>query len=311
MRIMRSKLRIPKKGWIIIHLGLLTWAAWIAAGMVNSLIASAVLREPVSTVPLSVEPSAVSYQPEPDYSYIIRRNIFNSSQKPEEAVDYARERVSIPVAGDLSFDAPKTTLDVKLIGTVTDSEGRIRFAAIEIEKTKEQSLYKLNDIVLGARIVKIERNRALLLRDGKTEVLEVDFSKENARGAAGLLKPRVASSAPMADVSKISESEYAVSQRYLNAQLQNMNRLLTEARAIPNINKDGITDGFKVFSIKKGSIFDKIGFENHDVIKRINGIELDSAEKGLELFQALRNERNFEVDLVRRSQKKSLRFTVQ
>jgi general secretion pathway protein C len=72
-----------------------------------------------------------------------------------------------------------------------------------------------------------------------------------------------------------------------------------------------VTDGFKVFAIRKGSLFDKIGLQNNDVVKRINGVELDSAEKGLELFQALKNETTFNVDLMRKSQKTTMRFSVQ
>lgn len=307
---MRFKLRIPKRGWTLIHLALLLWAAWIAAGAVDGIIAGAMTApEPPRLRAPAQDVAEVSFEPDPDYSYILRRNIFNSSQAPGETGSL--DGRGTPLDGELSPEsAPKTALDIELIGTVTDVADELRFAVIEIVKTGEQRLLRKNGEILGARIIRIERNRVFLERQGAVETLEVDFAGDEERGRKlSKLPPAPGPGGP--DVRMISEGEFVVSKRYLESRLKNMSKLLTQARAIPNINKDGGADGFKVFSIKKGSIFDKIGLKNHDVIKRINGMELDSAEKGLELFQALRNETNFEVDLVRNAKKMSMRFTIQ
>ncbi|MGK7345700.1 MAG: type II secretion system protein GspC [Candidatus Nitrospinota bacterium M3_3B_026] len=311
---MKFKLRIPKRGWTLIHLALLLWAAWIAAGIVDGIISGATTTA-APRRPAAPERSVakVSFEPAPDYSYILKRNIFNSSQSPGESGSLEAQGASPDALDDgLSPEsAPKTPLGLKLIGTVTDLLDELRFAVIEITKTGEQRLLRKNGEILGARIIRIERNRVFLERQGTVEALGVDFAGEDKRHGQKMASLTPAAGLGGPGVRKISEGEFMISKRFLESKLKNMNRLLTKARAIPNINKDGVTDGFKVFSIKKGSIFDKIGLKNHDVIKRINGVELDSAEKGLELFQALRNETNFEVDLVRNAKKTSMRFTIQ
>ena len=309
---MRSKLRIPRTAWTLIHLSLLGWAAWIAAGVVDSIVAD---RVSVSGAPFRAsapEPSAsfASLEPKLDFSHIIRRNIFNSSREPGESKISHGSEVSSETFKKPS-EPPRTRLGLRLLGTVTDESGEGRFAVIEIEKERKQRIYTINDTVLGATIIGIDRNRALLRRGGMTEVLEVDFSEKTATARGAAKKAHAPGLSSGADIVRVAEGEYRLSKRYLESQIQNMNRLLTQVRAIPNIGKDGVADGFKLFAIKKGSIFDKIGFRNHDVIKRVNGIDLDSAEKGLELFQALRNETDFEIDLMRQSKKTSLRFTVQ
>ena len=42
-----------------------------------------------------------------------------------------------------------------------------------------------------------------------------------------------------------------------------------QARIVPSF-KDGVAQGFKLFSIRPDSIYSKIGIQNGDVIKRIS-----------------------------------------
>jgi len=98
---------------------------------------------------------------------------------------------------------------------------------------------------------------------------------------------------------------------FLQNQMKDMSSLLTQVRAVPNKTKDGAIDGFKVFQIQKGSVFEKIGLKNMDVLKRVNGQTLNSAEKGLELFSAFKSEERFELDIVRNDDEKTIIVEVQ
>ncbi|VAX17050.1 hypothetical protein MNBD_NITROSPINAE02-1587, partial [hydrothermal vent metagenome] len=246
-----------------------------------------------------------------DYFYIIRRNIFNSDQSQEYVESLVRAPspgvgVGIDIAGD---DAPKTTLNLTLVGTVLPTDGHTYFAAIENKDTGEQRLYRLGETVSDATIVKIERNRALLKRGENIEALEIDFSL-SSKGSSSTFSQGVPARRGGV-ISRVGKGEYLVSKKYVDDQLKNMNKLLTQVRAIPNLDKSGATNGFKLFSIKKGSVFDKLGLKNRDLVKRVNGVELNSVENGLELFQALRNETSFEVDVVRGSKNTTLKFNLQ
>jgi general secretion pathway protein C len=302
------KIRIPKAGFTVIHLVFLGLTAWVVAGAVSSFIADRL----VSSRPVGADTPSASAAPvvkaKEIFTGSLGRNIFNSALGGEDISQISEADIAgaLDSGGGIGASVPRTTLGLKLIGTVIDPLGMYRLAAIEVKETKEQKFYKTQDTVLGAKVAMILRNRVILNRAGKMESLEAEFDEGGTQGKA------VAGGGMMGqDVSQLSESQYAVSKRYLDSQLASMSQLLTDVRAIPNLDKSGVTDGFKVFAIRKGSLFDKIGMQNNDVIKRINGIELDSAEKGLELFQALKNETTFNVDLMRKSQKTTMRFSVQ
>ena len=63
--------------------------------------------------------------------------------------------------------------------------------------------------------------------------------------------------------------------------------------------KNGAANGFKLFSIQPNSLYASIGIENGDVIQRVNGYEINSPEKALELYQKLRESRHVTIELER------------
>ena len=96
-------------------------------------------------------------------------------------------------------------------------------------------------------------------------------------------------------------------------QLSNLSELITKVRAVPNF-RDGETDGFRLFSIKRGSIFDKIGLRNGDVVRRINEYDLSQFENdpavALQVFQELKNARDFEVTVFRNGSEENVAYQI-
>ena len=64
--------------------------------------------------------------------------------------------------------------------------------------------------------------------------------------------------------------------------------------------KSGVAVGFKLFSIRPDSLYAKIGLQNGDVIRKINGYEMNSPDKALEIYQKLRDATRIEIELERR-----------
>ncbi|MDH5510675.1 MAG: hypothetical protein OEZ32_10025, partial [Nitrospinota bacterium] len=230
-------------------------------------------------------------------------NIFNS-ESVEDGADAEMSSVSRDLAADGSLNAPHTSLNLKLMGTMVWDELRM---AVILDQSNNENTYRLHDYVSGAEIVSIEPSRVGLLNNGRLEALSLEYdAKESA--ATSRFSPVSNVSSMASDVVPTGDGAM-ISKRYLEGQLKNMNQLLTQVRAVPNLDNSGNTNGFKLFAIQKGSIFEKIGLSEQDVVQSINGVELNSAEKGLELFQVLRNESNFNVDVLRGGNKTTLRFS--
>ena len=74
--------------------------------------------------------------------------------------------------------------------------------------------------------------------------------------------------------------------------------IMKEIRFAPHFI-DGKICGFKINKIPEESILSEIGINKNDVIKEINGVELDSMETLFYLFNKLRNETRLEIIIER------------
>jgi general secretion pathway protein C len=292
-----------KRYFYFVHFALVTLCAFFASQIVADFIAHRI-------GPLDVERGAPFEEPAESprsaartvsksaYNSIIDRNIFNSQATGLEGIP-----------GEIPENLPPTPLQAQLLGTIVGPADypEYSFAVIEDKVAKETSVYHVNDLVQNqARIIQIERNRVVIYRDGRQESLLL-FEQET---------PTVASSTSTSSkesgsvqVREVGEGTYEVSRQEFESATNNMGTLLTQARIVPNLS-EGQVDGYKVFAIKKGSLYEKIGLQNGDVIKNINGINISSPEKALQLFQDLRNESAFAVELTRNGQPMTLNYSI-
>lgn len=109
------------------------------------------------------------------------------------------------------------------------------------------------------------------------------------------------------EVRKVGDNEYVIRRQDLQKVTGNLNSLARQARIVPS-KKD---NGFKVFSIRKDSLYSKIGIQNGDVIKSINGIELSSPDKALEAYSRLQSASKLSLDIVRRGKNETMEYTIE
>ncbi|NTX02592.1 hypothetical protein [Myxococcus sp. CA040A] len=113
-------------------------------------------------------------------------------------------------------------------------------------------------------------------------------------------KPPLDDSDSSVDIRSVGENAYEITSKepLVDTLQPRHSEMAMQARIVPAF-KDGKAQGFKLFSIREGSLYDKLGFQNGDVIQRVNGISLDTPEKALETYALLKTARRLEVDLHR------------
>ena len=73
--------------------------------------------------------------------------------------------------------------------------------------------------------------------------------------------------------------------------------------------KDGKPEGYKLYAIQPASAFERLGLANGDTLRKINGFELTSADKALEIYTKLREATNLEVEITRLCKPVTLKYT--
>ena len=94
--------------------------------------------------------------------------------------------------------------------------------------------------------------------------------------------------------------EFHFERAWVDEQLANFNELLTDARVIPT-TRDGKAM-FMFEMIREGSVYQKLGLKNKDIILEINGFIVDNVPKALKLFEALQSEREITLKVERKEQ---------
>jgi general secretion pathway protein C len=283
---------------VVVNLLLLALAAYSASSIVGTALAARLIPPPDVDIPpppppLEIEPA----KPASYYAIIPKRDIFNSV-KP----------TAVPVED--KHEAAPTQLKLKLWGTAVLEKGN-SFSIIEDLGARKQGVYGINATVPGNATVKaIEWDRVILSHNGKDEILTLEEPKATAGMARAVASAPAAAAASGAGIQQTSENEFTVSKSEVDSALENMSQLFTQIRAVPHF-EGGQSIGFRLFAIRRGSLFDRIGLKNGDIIRSINGNEMTDPSKAMALLQELRNATNLDVEITRNQQPTKLTYNIQ
>ena len=206
---------------------------------------------------------------------------------------------------DMNAEPVRTSLRVKLLGTLVSTLPNWSIGSILDLGNQKSSTVMVGDRVQNAEVLSIERERVIIANNGRREFI----GAEPGDGAPP--PPPVATTRPVAEpggnqpygagIKALDESNYEVPRTEVDRALANLNDLAMQARIVPAF-KDGQAEGFKLFSIRPDSLYSKIGIVNGDVIKRINGFEMNSPEKALEVYTKLKDANRIDIELDRNGQ---------
>ena len=288
--------------------------AGVVAGRTVSALSAVHLAEPVSVESPEAERPRTVHAVASTVNARSLADVFGvglPSDKPEPEPEEPEEI-------DLGEEVP-TSLNATLVATVEARPERFSVALITDNTSRSTAVYGIGDMLMGsAEILRVERRRVLVRNAGRTEYLEMDGEEgdssptvASATRRGPVTSPRRteatrASSSPSGpdlsdSIERTGENEYTVAQDAIESTLANLNTIATQARIVPAF-KNGVAEGFKLFSIRPGSIYAQIGIQNGDVVRKINGFEINSPDRALEVYQRLRESSRVEVELERRGQ---------
>ncbi|MBM4372311.1 MAG: hypothetical protein FJ098_11695 [Deltaproteobacteria bacterium] len=116
----------------------------------------------------------------------------------------------------------------------------------------------------------------------------------------------------MEGVTQTGPNEYQISRGLLDEKLQDLGALSREARVIPNYDREsGTYKGFKLIGVRPNSLYRNIGIRSGDVILQVNGEEMNSPSKALELFTKLQTSNEISLDVKRRGKVETLIYKIQ
>ena len=211
-----------------------------------------------------------------------------------------------------------TQLHLQLIATSISTKDEDSFATILNTDTASQGGYFIGDKIPSAGVVK----------EIKYKYVDFDNPTTNRRERISLLgdapppaqpPPAVAqapanpedemAAAVAAGVKKIDDNNYEISRALVEQVLANPMAMSKGARVVPS-SKDGKPNGFKLYAIRPGSVYSEIGLANGDTIHAINGFDLGSPDKALEVYTKIKEATSLTVAVTRRGKETTINYTI-
>ena len=172
------------------------------------------------------------------------------------------------------------------------------------------------------RLLRIDVDRVYLLNadEQRAEYLALDEPPEESKIARAPARPKKRPKKDKKDkkgdddelgagITKVGPNNYEIKQDEVTKAMANLSKIATKARIVPAF-EGGKSIGFKLFSIRPGSVYSKIGIQNGDIVQGVNGYDLNSPDKALELYQKLKDGKEFSVDIKRRGKPVTLEYAI-
>jgi len=199
----------------------------------------------------------------------------DSSLQPSPASKTSREKP----------DLPPDILNLRLVGTTVFGE---KSSVIIEDLTKgSQGFYRLGDIIKGFTLTKILKDSATLTRKDQRHVLRLSQggtppqSEEFAR--------------------KAGEDYLMVSADKITDMVSNIDQYVGQVVAYQH-RENGKPAGFKIRHLIKGNDFEKLGIKNGDIIKRVNGLEVNDIPDVLKAVYKLSDDTDFQIEVEQNGQ---------
>ncbi|MDX8388184.1 MAG: type II secretion system protein N [Ghiorsea sp.] len=193
-------------------------------------------------------------------------------------------------------------LKIKLIGTVV--AGDKSAAMVTLNSSKKQHVFFIgHEIQKNVTLQSVEPSEIVVDNHGKMERISLEKGKAIVSSQSNKAKIR----RPKVDNRRQGRN---IDRGHLQKQMRNFSTLLSQARVAPHFtNKKA--DGFTITEIVKGSLYEEIGLLNGDVIQKVNGESVTSAEQAMRMYRELQNSTFIDVELMRGGSVQQVSYTIQ
>jgi general secretion pathway protein C len=282
-----------------------TFLGMAASGAVESKLASTPTTARVAPPKPQKPDSKQAFNKDP--RAILRRNIFCSTCPPILEDD-------VPTGTETTTEVQvKTALPIALVAIMyAPPPNGIKWSIAVMHDTeyKTTGAYPVGSKIHDATVTEILETRVYLDNAGKAEYIDLFEAPAPPAEKTTVAKAEDPFSQELArGITKLGEHKYELQRGTLESVLGNMALLSRSARIVPEM-KDGKAAGFRLFAVRPEGPFAMIGMQNGDIISSINGLEITSPEKALEVYAKLKSASHLSLGMERNGQKVTKEYNI-
>jgi len=166
---------------------------------------------------------------------------------------------------------------------------------------KKTIIVKKGENIGALKVLDIQPDRVIVLRNGKEAAYILFREKEKKRISGQSQRNR-----PKVSYDKGTASSHVVlAKQEVQTALGDMASFLRQVRIVSYM-EGGKPRGFQLMDIVPGSIVDRVGLKNGDVVERVNGKSIHTPKDAMQFFSMLQSGRGVTLEIKRKNQHKSI-----
>lgn len=193
---------------------------------------------------------------------------------------------------------------LSLVGVIVSENISSSLAILKNESTGKTVMLRVGENILGLTLVQVFENRVILQKENQT--FQIFLGRGSLVKAQEIPPQNPVETVPLPkeDYSKSKESNINVTKKEFVREdvLRRLEAewpvIINETRFVPNV-VEGKTRGFKITNLPEKTILSDVGIHKNDIIKEVNGVELNDMEDIFSLYNQFKDESRFEVSVER------------
>ncbi len=191
-------------------------------------------------------------------------------------------------------DAPKSRLNVTLVGVVISSEQSKSLAVIA--NNGEQATYGVGEVLDGtrAKLVAVHSDRVIVDNSGRNETVMlqgIDYTKRTPQRADPEDRSRHNNDAreheEQANASRPKNDSVATTLDEVRAQIKENPQQLFQYIRMSMVKRDNDVVGYRLTAGKSPELFEEVGLQDGDIATSINGSDLSDPKVMSEIFKSI------------------------
>lgn len=208
-------------------------------------------------------------------------------------------------------------LGFKIMGSIIQTTKDNNVALVKDENSKVHAVKAGHNIMDRFEVIEITK-KSIQIKEVKSQKLYVVFQDKFANDFNGSAKTPQAPVLSLGgndffreDGFERKSQEIRMTAMYRDRMIkEDLAKILMQATAEPVIENGAIV-GFQLSQIDEGSIYEKAGLIENDVVTMINEQKLNNVASAVTLLQGLKNESNISISIKRGTQNLNFTLTVQ
>ncbi len=190
-------------------------------------------------------------------------------------------------AGGMDGGPPvKTSLPLNLLGLILLRDKTKSVASIEDKTANNVVAVRVGDpITRDTQVLEITDDKVIFANNAtnRREYVELPQDQITATRRAAPVK-----AAGVGGIEHSDETHYHIDRKEVDKAMENLNSILQDARCVPEF-QGGKPAGYRCFQITPGSVYDKLGLKDNDVICGLNGESVNDPAKAFQLLGSLKD----------------------